>query len=205
MSHKAGEYLQHDPIKLRFTTTNPTTGQPKAILKRSLNQSIAEIMAPIYASPTTTLILYEKLDVSIVELETKRSLKVIWTGIHNKEEGIHQFLLPKTNMVHDLADNLAKVVKLSIGGTSKIRIFEISKDGKTQKEFTGSEMIGNIPEPVELYAEVYCAYKHPEVFLTDHRKFHGKNSRLTTLTRSSVFSTSRKSCRGRMVCLSSLL
>ena len=122
-------------------------------------------MAPIYASPTTTMILYEKLDVSIVELETKRSLKVIWTGIHNKEEGIHPFLLPKTNMVHDLADNLAKEVKLSAGGTGKIRIFEISKDGKTQKEFTGSEMIGNIPEPVELYAEASCAYKHLDLFL----------------------------------------
>jgi len=39
-------------------------------------------------------------------------------------------------------------------GSSKIRVFEVSKDGKTQKEFTGSEMIGNIPDPVELYAEV---------------------------------------------------
>jgi len=155
MSQKAGEYLRHDPIKLRFTTTNPTTGQPKSILKRSLNQSIAEIMAPTYASPTTTIILYEKLDVSIVELETKRSLKVIWTGVHNKEEGVYPFLLPKTSMVHDLADTLSKQVKLSSGGTGKIRIFEISKDGKTQKEFTGSEMIGNIPDPVELYAEVW--------------------------------------------------
>jgi len=153
MSVKAGEHLRHDPIKLRFTTTNPTTGQPKMVLKRSLNQSISEIMAPSYTNPTTTVILYEKLDVSIVELETKRSLKVTWTGIHNKEEGTHGFLLPKTSMVHDLADHLAKLVTLSPGGTSKIRIFEISKDGKTQKEFTGSEMIGNIPEPVELYAE----------------------------------------------------
>jgi hypothetical protein len=33
-------------------------------------------------------------------------------------------------------------------------VFEVSKDGKTQKEFTGPEMIGNIPDPVELYAEV---------------------------------------------------
>ena len=57
-------------------------------------------------------------------------------------------------MVHDLADHLAKLVSLSSNGTCKIRIFEISKDGKTQKEFTGSEMIGNIPEPVDLYAEV---------------------------------------------------
>lgn len=154
MSVKAGEYLRHDPIKLRFTTTHATNGSPKSVLKRSLNQSIAEIMQPSYINPTTTVILYEKLDVSIVELETKRSLKVTWTGIHNKEEISHPFLLPKTSMVHDLADHLAKLVTLSPGGTGKIRVFEISKDGKTQKEFTGSEMIGNIPDPVELYAEV---------------------------------------------------
>jgi ubiquitin carboxyl-terminal hydrolase 7 len=157
MSAKAGEHLRYDPIKLRFTTTNPNTGAPKSILKRSLNQSIAEIMTPSYTNPATTIILYEKLDVSIVELETKRSLKVTWTGIHNKEEGTHAFLLPKTSMVHDLADNLGKLVSLSSNGTCKIRIFEISKDGKTQKEFTGSEMIGNIPEPVDLYAEV-CSH-----------------------------------------------
>jgi ubiquitin carboxyl-terminal hydrolase 7 len=151
MSIKAGEYLRHDPIKLRFTTTHSNNGNAKSVLKRSLNQSIAEIMTPYYS--TSTVILYEKLDVSIVELETKRSLKVIWTGIHNKEEGTFPFLLPKTSSVHDLAENLAKQVTLSPSGAGKIRIFEISRDGKTQKEFTGSEMIGNIPDPVELYAE----------------------------------------------------
>jgi len=153
MSQKAGEFLRHDPIKLRFTTTHVTNGSPKSVLKRSLNQSIAEIMGTNYINPTTSVILYEKLDVSIVELETKRSLKIIWTGIHNREEASHPFLLPKTSMVHDLADHLAKEVTLTPGGTGKIRVFEVSKDGKTQKEFTGSEMIGNIPEPVELYAE----------------------------------------------------
>ncbi|PPQ63077.1 hypothetical protein CVT24_005932 [Panaeolus cyanescens] len=153
MSVKVGEHLGHDPIKLRFTTTNPSTGGPKSILKRALNQSIAEIMSPAGYNAASTVILYEKLDVSIVELETKRSLKVTWTGIHNKEEGTHPFLLPKTSMVHDLAEHLSKLVTLTPGGTGKIRIFDISKDGKTQREFTGSEMIGNIPELVELYAE----------------------------------------------------
>lgn len=154
MSQKAGEFLRHDPIKLRFTTTHVTNGSPKSILKRSLNQSIAEIMGTNYINPTTSVILYERLDVSIVELETKRSLKIIWTGIHNREEASYPFLLPKTSMVHDLADHLAKQVTLTPGSTGKIRVFEVSKDGKTQKEFTGSEMIGNIPDPVELYAEV---------------------------------------------------
>lgn len=151
---KVGEYLKHDPIKLRFTTTHAANGSPKTILKRSLNQSIAEITSPGYANQQTTVILYEKLDVSIVELETKRSLKVIWTGNHNKEESTHSFLLPKTSTVHELADHLAKQVKLPENqARTKIRLFEVSKDGKTQKEFTGSEMIGNIPDPVELYAE----------------------------------------------------
>ncbi|KAI0780819.1 cysteine proteinase [Trametes elegans] len=152
MSAKVGERLNWDAIKLRFTTTH-SNGTPKQVLKRSLNQSIQEIMTPAYVNPQTTVILYEKLDVSIVELETKRSLKVVWTGIHNKEESTHPFLLPKTNSVHDLAVELSKLVKLTPGGTGKIRVFEVSKDGKTQKEFTGSEMIGNIPDPVELYAE----------------------------------------------------
>ena len=118
-------------------------------------------MAPLYTSPTTTVILYEKLDISVVELETKRALKVAWTGIH---KATHSFLLSKISTIHDLADHLAKQVKLLPSGTGKIRIFEISKDGKTQKEFAGSEMIGNLPESVELYAEV-CLHNPGALFL----------------------------------------
>jgi ubiquitin carboxyl-terminal hydrolase 7 len=155
MAVKAGEHLRHDPIKLRFTTTNPTTFVPKMVLKKSLNQSISEIItSQSYAYPTVPVILYEKLDVSVLELESKSSLKVTWTGIYNKEEGTYAFLLPKTSIICDLADHLSTLVTLSSGGTGKIRIFEISRDGKTQKEYTGSEMIGNIPDPVDLYAEV---------------------------------------------------
>ena len=176
MAAKVADRLKHDPIKLRFTTTHPGNGTPKSILKRSLNQSISEIMSPSYTvHPTTTIILYERLDVSIVELETKRSLKIIWTGIHNKEESSHQFLLPKTSMVHDLADHLAKKVTLAPGGTGKIRVFEITKDGKSQKEFTGSEMIGNIPEMVDLYAEV-CA-SHLSFSAINFRVYLGNSCR----------------------------
>ena len=158
MAAKVGEYLRHDPIKLRFTTTDPTTGRPKMVLKQSLNQNISEIITSLsYSYPkkkTVAVILYEKLDVSIVDLEWKRSLKVTWTGIYNKEEGTYAFLLPKTSIICDISDHLSTLVTLSSGGTGKIRIFEISNDGKTQKEYTGSEMIGNIPDPVDLYAEV---------------------------------------------------
>ena len=71
-------------------------------------------------------------------------------------------------MVHELADHLSKQVSMSTNGqgSGKIRVFEVSKDGKTQKEFTGSEMIGNIPDPVELYAEVKESHALPDFVLS---------------------------------------
>ena len=49
--------------------------------------------------------------------------------------------LPFTEDKYDLAvhPSLSKLVTLSSGGTEKIRVFEISTDRKTQKEFTCSE------------------------------------------------------------------
>ncbi|KAF8319268.1 cysteine proteinase [Clavulina sp. PMI_390] len=152
MSQKVAEHLKHDSIKLRFTTST-ATGTPKSILKRSLNQTISDIIQPTaYNAAPSTIIFYEKLELSIVELETKRSLKIIWTGLHNKEESTHSFLLPKTNMVHDLHDQIAAQVKLSPDGSRKIRVFEVDKDGRRQREFTGTEMLGNLHD-VDMYAE----------------------------------------------------
>ena len=92
MATKVAERLQHDQIKLRFTTTHPTNYQPKAILRRSLSQSIQEIVSQQYGNPSTLLILYERLEVSIIELETKRSLKIIWTGVHNQLAGLSPWI-----------------------------------------------------------------------------------------------------------------
>jgi len=151
MAAKVADHLHHEFLKLRFTTTHPTTQQPKSVLKRALNQSISEIISPSYGHPTPTVILYERLNVSIVELETKRSLKIAWTGIHNKEEASYNFLLPKTSNVNDLTEQLAK--KVTLVGSRKIRIFEVANTGKMQKDCNGGEMIGNIPEQTDLFAE----------------------------------------------------
>jgi ubiquitin carboxyl-terminal hydrolase 7 len=94
------------------------------------------------------------LDVSIVELETKKSLKITWTGRFNKEEVTHSFLLPKTSTFADVSDALGKLVTLSEDGSHRIRIFDISQNGRHQRECTSSEMIANLREPTELWAEV---------------------------------------------------
>jgi ubiquitin carboxyl-terminal hydrolase 7 len=155
MAQRVGDYLKHDNLKLRFTSSNPTTGQPKAVIKRALNQSVADICSlNYYASQPSVILFYELLDISIVELETKKSLKVIWTGRNNKEELSYPFLLPKTSSFGDLGEHLSKTVKMQPGGSGRIRIFEIASTGRAQKECSGAEMIGNLPELSDLYAEV---------------------------------------------------
>jgi len=154
MAHRVGDYLKHDPLKLRFTSSNPQNGSPKAIVKRALNQSVADItQTNYYSAQPNVIVYYELLDISIIELETKKSLKVIWTGRNNKEEASHPFLLPKTSTFSDVCDNLAKTVKMQPGGSGRIRIFDISNNGRSQREYTGSEMIGNLTDPAELFAE----------------------------------------------------
>jgi hypothetical protein len=87
MANRVGDYLKQDPLHIRFTSSNAQNGSPKAIIKRSLNQSVADITQTNYYSQYPNVILfYEFLDVSIVELETKKSLKLVWTGRNNKEE-----------------------------------------------------------------------------------------------------------------------
>jgi ubiquitin carboxyl-terminal hydrolase 7 len=152
MSQKVGKFLCHDPLKLRFMTAN-ATGAPRTVLMHSLNRTIAEIMVPNNLSRLPTTILYELLNVSIIELETKRSLKVIWIGINNEEQSMHPFLLSRTSLISGLCNELAKRVKLTPNGSNKIRVFQISEDRKRQEEKTGDEVIGNIPENAELFAE----------------------------------------------------
>ncbi|KAG8763667.1 hypothetical protein FRC11_014280 [Ceratobasidium sp. 423] len=157
LAAKVGEHLRHEAIKLRFTTSS-NTGQPRQVLKRALNQTIAEILQPSYGTAVVPVLFYEMLEVSIVELETKRNLKVIWTGAHNREEATVSFLLPKTSMVHDLCEHLSKheQIKLTPSESGKIRVFEVTKDGKHQHEFNANEMLGNLPE-TDIYAEEITA------------------------------------------------
>jgi ubiquitin carboxyl-terminal hydrolase 7 len=58
-------------------------------------------------------------------------------------------------MVHELCEQLAKheQIKLTPGESGKIRVFEVTKDGKHQHEFNANEMLGNLPE-TDIYAEV---------------------------------------------------
>jgi len=153
MAGKVGGRLQHEPMKLRFTTTRNADGKAKSLIKRGANQPIATIMPPSFIPSFKIVILYEKLDVSIIDLETKRALMVTWIGAHGKWGLTYPFLLSKTSTVHDLIEELVKRVQLASAGTGRIRIFKMAEDGDTRDELAAAETIGNIPDPVDLFAE----------------------------------------------------
>lgn len=154
LAAKVGERLQQDPLKLRFTAANGTNGTPKTVLKRAANQTVNEIIQTSYLQGSASLLYYELLDVSIIELETKRALKVVWMGAHNKEDPtVHSFLLPKTATAHELADLLSHQVQLRPDGSHKIRLFESASLGKQQRELHGFDTISSIPDGAELFAE----------------------------------------------------
>jgi ubiquitin carboxyl-terminal hydrolase 7 len=88
---KVGEHLGIDYSHLRFCPVLATNGKPKQPIKRTINQTLFQILNGQYGSYGYSMHLpdalyYEVLDTSLSEYETKKTLKVTWLidGI-NKE------------------------------------------------------------------------------------------------------------------------
>lgn len=149
---KVGEHLGFDPARLRFTTSS--NGQPKSVVRRSLNPAVSELLQTGYYNNSggQSLLFYEKLQTTLADIETKKSLVVHYVNAQNRESGQPiELLLPKTMTYAELSDNIAKAAPLSKDGSGKLKIFDISTDGRHQVVKNASEMIGG--GPGELWAE----------------------------------------------------
>lgn len=83
VAERVGERLGVDSTHLRFYTVNLQTGNPKVAVKRNPTQTLQQILSPPYASYSSgnqrqDSLYYEVLDISLTELDTKKSLKVVW-------------------------------------------------------------------------------------------------------------------------------
>ena len=82
-SAKVGEYLKVPPTHLRFSTVNSTTGKIKSPVKRNANQNLYQILSPQFGTYSNNnqrddALYYEILDMSLSEMDTKKSLKISW-------------------------------------------------------------------------------------------------------------------------------
>ncbi|CAG8574763.1 302_t:CDS:2, partial [Dentiscutata erythropus] len=91
------------------------------------------------------------LEISIVELETKKFFKVCWLGTTIKEEEVIDVRLPKTAIINDILEALLQKLSLSVP-TDRIRLYEVLHC-KIQKEYDSNDPIDKIQEQSTLYAE----------------------------------------------------
>lgn len=82
---RVGDALGVDPTHLRFTTINATSGKPKGIVKRGQGQNLQSILNPPYSTFSNNnqrndSLYYEVLDMSLQELDTKKSIKLMWVS-----------------------------------------------------------------------------------------------------------------------------
>ncbi|CAI2180552.1 16272_t:CDS:10 [Funneliformis geosporum] len=151
VAEQVAAHLRTDPLKLRFTTAHSTSGTPKNVIKRTTNQTLSE-MLQAYLTPSSHLLFYEMLDISIVELETKKFFKITWLGNTVKEEE-HKIdiRLQKNAIVNDILEEILKKVTLSSPNAS-IRLYEVMNH-KIHRDCIGTEPIEKIQEFTTLYAE----------------------------------------------------
>lgn len=81
---KVAEQLGVDPTHLRLWTVNGTSNLPKTAVKRTPSQTLQTILTPSYTAYTNAqrqdALFYEILEISLSELDTKKSMKVVWVS-----------------------------------------------------------------------------------------------------------------------------
>ncbi|CAB4475297.1 unnamed protein product [Rhizophagus irregularis] len=160
VSGAVATHLNTDPLKLRFTTAHSTSSTPKSVIKRTTAHTLSEMLQTVYLSPPAYVLFYEMLNISIVELETKKFIEIYWLGNTVKDEEAIDLCLPKNAIVNDIK-KILKNEKVTLSSPcSRIRLFEVHHN-KIQKEYTGTEPIERIQEHATLYAE---EIPHDEIY-----------------------------------------
>ncbi|KAF9172197.1 hypothetical protein BGX20_006156 [Mortierella sp. AD010] len=153
VASKLAEKLGTDPLHIQFTTASSPNGAPKNTIKRMPNMVLLEMLASgyVHGGVAPSVIFYEKLNVSIVELESKRLVKVTWLGPTMKDESTHELLLLKTSSMSAIIDMLLPKINIPQERAQGLHIFSVS-NGKLIKEYLYSDPI-SILYDVNLYVE----------------------------------------------------
>ncbi|KAF5015032.1 hypothetical protein F66182_13783, partial [Fusarium sp. NRRL 66182] len=154
---KVGEHLGIDYSHLRFYPVLATNAKPKPPIKRTINQTLYQILNGQYGSYGYSMHLpdalyYEVLDTSLSEYETKKTLKVTWLIDGINKETAYELLVPRTGTVSDVLAALQKKADIDDESMHAVRIYE-AQNGKLHKELRHDLTITGLNEYVSLYAE----------------------------------------------------
>lgn len=83
LSERVGAHLNVQPTHIRFWTVNASTQNPKTPVRRGANPTLRQILNPmgsitLNSSQRNDAFYFEVLEMSLTELDTKKSVKLTW-------------------------------------------------------------------------------------------------------------------------------
>ncbi|POR35949.1 Ubiquitin carboxyl-terminal hydrolase 21 [Tolypocladium paradoxum] len=158
LSERIGTYLSVPPTHIRLWTVNATTNNPKAPVRRGTNPSLRQILNPmgtnsLNSTQRNDAFYFEVLEISLAELDTKKSIKVTWLSEGITKEDQFDLLVPKTGTIEDLIQALVRKSQLpdeAEGG--RIRVYETSSN-RFYRETGREHPVMNLNEYTQIFAE----------------------------------------------------
>ncbi|KAK3359743.1 hypothetical protein B0T25DRAFT_533748 [Lasiosphaeria hispida] len=132
LSEKVAERLGVNATHLRFYTVNASSGNPRTAVKRGPNQTLLTILNPVgygqlNMNQRNDALYFEVLDMSLAELDTKKSIKITYLSEGITKEEQFDVLVTKSGQVDDLIEALVKKAKMpSEEEGGRIRVYETS-------------------------------------------------------------------------------
>jgi len=158
LAQRVGEHIGADPTHIRFSPVNATTGRAKNPIRHTTNHNLGTLLSPGYSAYGTGIaqrndvLYYEVLEVSMSELEMRKTFKVTWLPEGLMKEEPYEILVPKNGTVEDIVRGLQKKAELSDDVVDKIRVFE-AHGAKIHRLCAPSYAVSNLNDYTQLYME----------------------------------------------------
>ena len=168
-----------DPFKLRFFINTMGGDVPKHPIRRVSNATLQEIVTTNANQTGPLIVWYEKLDVSILELENMRTLSVTLLDGNLREKEVVPVMVLKTGKVGDLLAAL----KAKIPGVFPHRIYMVQQS-RYVMDLSVDTPVGQINEygiqlcvEVEKVPDEFQSSTASECKVIDVFHFHGNTTR----------------------------
>lgn len=157
---RVGEQLNVPPTHLRFSSVLQATGKPRLPMRRvagmtlySMTTSQAGIYGQTGGALRPDVLMYEVLEISLAELETKKQIKLNFLTDGITKEEVFDVLVPKTGVVRDFIAPLKKKANISDEDEHRLRFFEVH-GCKIYKELSDDHPVSSFNEFITIYAEL---------------------------------------------------
>lgn len=151
MATKVGEKLGVDPGYLQFFTTSINGAQRTPI--RSGGSTVKQILASPYVQQYSKMVLYEILDISLTELQSKKTVSVSWLSDGLSQEHKYDILVPKSATMRDVLAALRTKAKISEQDIERTKLWS-AQHGRIHRILNESFPVISLSDSVNVYATV---------------------------------------------------